>query len=52
MAKALGLAEPGGFIRLFIDLGPQMADLLKRLIKQNVAVSYSRKSWRLSEKIN
>lgn len=43
LAKALGLAEPGGFIRLFIDLGPQMADLLKRLIKQNVAVSYGGK---------
>ena len=29
-----------GFIRLFVDLGPQMADLLKQLIKQNVAVGY------------
>jgi len=34
------LAEPGGFIRLFIDLVPQMADLLKQLVKQNVAVNY------------
>jgi LuxR family maltose regulon positive regulatory protein len=40
LAKALDLAEPGGFIRLFMDLGPQMADLLKQLIKQNVAVGY------------
>ena len=40
LAKALGLAEPGGFIRLFVDLGPQMADLLKRLVRQNVAVRY------------
>ena len=40
LAKALDLAEPGGFIRLFVDLGPQMADLLKQLIKQNVAVNY------------
>jgi len=34
------VAEPGGFIRLFVDLGPRMADLLKQLIKQNVAVGY------------
>ena len=40
LAKALNLAEPGGFIRLFVDLGPQMADLLKQLIKQNDAVGY------------
>ena len=41
LAKALDLAEPGGFIRLFVDLGPQMADLLKQLLnKQNVAVDY------------
>jgi LuxR family maltose regulon positive regulatory protein len=40
LAQALNLAEPNGFIRLFVDLGPQMADLLKQLIKQNVAVNY------------
>ncbi len=41
LAKALQLSEPGGFIRLFVDLGPQMADLLKRLIEKNVAVKYA-----------
>ncbi len=41
LSQALDLAEPGGFIRLFVDLGPQMADLLKRLIKQNIAVDYA-----------
>ena len=40
LTKALHLAEPDGFIRLFVDLGPQMADLLKQLIEQNVAVDY------------
>jgi len=40
LAQALHLAEPGGFIRLFVDLGPQMAELLKQLIKQNIAVGY------------
>jgi LuxR family maltose regulon positive regulatory protein len=40
LTGALDLAKPGGFIRLFVDLGPQMADLLKQLIEQNVAVDY------------
>jgi LuxR family maltose regulon positive regulatory protein len=40
LTEALNLAEPGRFIRLFVDLGPQMADLLKRLLMQNVAVGY------------
>jgi LuxR family maltose regulon positive regulatory protein len=40
LTTALNLAEPSGFIRLFVDLGPQMFDLLKRLQKQNVAVDY------------
>jgi LuxR family maltose regulon positive regulatory protein len=40
LTKAIALAEPGGFIRSFVDHGPQMADLLKQLIEQNVAVDY------------
>jgi LuxR family maltose regulon positive regulatory protein len=40
LTNALQLAEPGGFIRLFADLDPRMDDLLKELIKQNVAVGY------------
>lgn len=43
LAKALALAEPGGFIRVFVDLGPLMADLLKRLQEQDVAVDYIEK---------
>jgi ATP/maltotriose-dependent transcriptional regulator MalT len=38
--QALALAEPGTFVRTFVDLGPRMADLLKRLARQNVAVRY------------
>jgi len=40
LTAALNLAEPGGIIRLFVDFGSQMADLLKQLIKHNVAVEY------------
>ena len=31
LAEAIALAEPGGFIRNFVDLGQPMADLLTRL---------------------
>ena len=30
------LAQPGGFVRVFVDLGPNMADLLGRLAAQGV----------------
>ena len=40
LRESLSLAEPGGFIRTFVDLGPPMNDLLKRLQKQNVSVNY------------
>lgn len=31
LGKSVDLAQPGGFIRLFVDLGPQMAQLLTAL---------------------
>lgn len=31
LQQAVSLAEPGGFIRLFVDLGPRLANLLGRL---------------------
>jgi len=40
LTTALNLAEPSGYIRLFVDLGPQMFGLLKQLVKQNVALDY------------
>jgi LuxR family maltose regulon positive regulatory protein len=40
LTAAINLAQSGGFIRLFVDLGPQMADLMKQLIEQNVAGDY------------
>jgi LuxR family maltose regulon positive regulatory protein len=42
LSQALDLAEPGGFIRSFVDLGSPMADLLKQLMKQDVATGYIR----------
>ena len=40
LTESLTLAELGGIIRTFLDLGPQMANLLKRLVKKNIAVEY------------
>jgi len=40
LTEALKLAEPGGFIRLFVDLGPQMSELLKQLASKNSAAGY------------
>jgi LuxR family maltose regulon positive regulatory protein len=40
LTQSLAIAEPGGFVRPFVDLGSPMADLLKKCIKQNIAVSY------------
>jgi len=41
LSEALTLAEPGEFIRPFLDLGYQMADLLKRLAKQKPGLKYT-----------
>ncbi len=43
LERAVDLAKPGGWIRPFIELGPPMAELLKRLIAKNIAVDYTEK---------
>ncbi len=40
LERAVSLARPGGFVRTFADLGPQMAGLLSRLARRGVAPEY------------
>jgi LuxR family maltose regulon positive regulatory protein len=45
LTEALLLAEPGGFVRTFVDLGPPMADLLRRwrhegLVERSGSLAY------------
>ena len=43
LLDALELAEPGGFIRLFVDEGPPMADLLSAAAAQGRMPDYIEK---------
>ncbi|MDX1506438.1 MAG: LuxR C-terminal-related transcriptional regulator, partial [Spongiibacter sp.] len=40
LSKALSVAEPGGYVRLFLDHGPPMAALLERARAQDVSAAY------------
>lgn len=40
LKQAVELAQPGGFIRLFLDLGETILNLLKRLHSQGIAQDY------------
>ncbi|HYI13786.1 MAG TPA: LuxR C-terminal-related transcriptional regulator [Thermomicrobiales bacterium] len=43
LSEALALAEPGGFIRVFVDEGPSMAHLLSAAIARAIRPDYARK---------
>jgi LuxR family maltose regulon positive regulatory protein len=45
LQEALSLAEPGGFIRLFADLGLPLVSLLKRLPQVSVNPDYGDQLW-------
>jgi LuxR family maltose regulon positive regulatory protein len=46
LRRALRLAEPGGFVRVFVDAGPELAGLIRQAAPGAVAPDYAR---RLSE---
>ena len=40
LEQVVSLAEPGGWVRPFVELGRPMAELLNRLLEKNLAVDY------------
>jgi LuxR family maltose regulon positive regulatory protein len=40
LAEALSLAEPGGYVRVFVDEGPAMAALLRRAASRGISPAY------------
>ena len=43
LEQALTLAEPGGFIRIFVDEGPPMAQLLYEALTHRIAPNYTQR---------
>ncbi|MGB3715822.1 MAG: LuxR C-terminal-related transcriptional regulator [Candidatus Promineifilaceae bacterium] len=43
LEQALTLAEPGGFVRIFVDEGPPMARLLYEALSREIAPDYVRR---------
>ena len=46
LAEALTLAEPGGYVRIFLDEGPAMARLLRQAASRGVAPPTWQSCWR------
>ncbi len=42
LARALTLAEPQGYVQVFVDKGPSLAELLRTAAKQEIAPTYAR----------
>jgi LuxR family maltose regulon positive regulatory protein len=42
LERALTLAEPEGYVRMFVDEGPRMAELLHAAVKKGIAPEYVR----------
>jgi len=40
LGEALALAEPGGFIRIFVDEGEPMAHLLREAFNRGIAQNF------------
>jgi LuxR family maltose regulon positive regulatory protein len=40
--RALTLAAPEGYVRIFVEIGPKMADLLREILEESVMVDYVR----------
>ena len=51
LERALTLAEPEGYIRMFVDEGPPMATLLQEAAKRNIAPNYVRQLQGIFEKV-
>jgi len=45
LQRALPLAEPGGFVRIFINKGAGMAQLLHKAAAAGICADYARKLW-------
>jgi LuxR family maltose regulon positive regulatory protein len=43
LSRALTLAEPEGYVRTFVDLGPDMWDLLQLAARQSISTTYTKK---------
>ncbi len=52
MIQAVGLAEPEGFVRVFLNSGKSTADLLFRVRQLKIPTNVMRYSWRLLEAFN